>query len=200
MFEGLINFFNKGEYTKGIFMIFLLCIILGLMLWVSIIDIKKMSVTFWKMLITSSSIIICPLIWSFFCGCPYLKYFLMSALILWVLFLIININFNKNKILGQADVDLTSAIVSECIMTSAWMIYVKKDFPELEITHLWMLFVLYFLIGSLMLLFLIILKFSISWITRNSRSPLKELRHKKIPAIPMFIPMAIMIPYNIMIL
>lgn len=174
-------------------------VILASLIWVSWIDIKKQKITFWKMLISSSTTIIMPLIMSFFCGCHYLKWFLMAALLLWVAFLYLNIRFNKDKFVGKADIDLLSALFAEGIAFSAWMFVVlDSQYVWIRITHFWYSGFLYLLIGSLIFLafFLIFFAFHVLIGKKNFRDLLKGT---KISVLPMLMPVSVMIPYLIMV-
>ena len=199
MFKTLINLYSTN-LPRAIMITISLIIILSLMIWVSIIDIKKKTITFWKMLIASSSTIIMPLLTSFTCGCPYLKYFLIGALVLWVMFLAFNILFNLEKTVGKADIDILSAIISDCIMVTLWLFIVVKQYSVVKVTQLWYLFFFYLLLGSIIFIAITILITIIKCIINKNSSFLKELMHQKVPIIAMFIPLAVMIPYNIMIL
>ena len=176
-------------------------VILGLLIWVSIIDIKKKSITFYKMLIASSSTIIIPFIASFFCGCPILKWFILGSLLLWVLFLFINIKFNKDKFIGKADIDLLSALFAECLMCSFWMYCVlDHTFVWIKILNLWYGAVFYFIIGSLAYLVLFLLYFFVKSVILKRDSFLRLLKGTKISVIPMLIPISVMVPLTIMLM
>lgn len=201
MFNSLINLLqNEATQTRGIVISLGLVVIFSLLLWVSLIDIKKQSITFWKMLIASSSTIIIPMIASFFYGCRYLKWFFMIALIVWVLFLYFNIRFNNDKFVGKADIDLLSAIFAEAIMFSIWIfMYGDKEFSLIKITHLWYSFFLYLLIGAIFYVVLFLFMFSYKAYIKKE-APLKHLiKNTRVSVIPMLVPVSIMMPYTFMI-
>lgn len=198
MFDSLIALYST-DLKRAIGVTIGCLIILGLMIWISVIDIKKKSVTFWKMLIASYSIIAIPLFMSFFCGCPYLKWFLLLSMLIWLLLLFLNVKFNKNHFIGQADIDLLSAIISEGLSVTLWIIYTTDNYVGLQISQFWYLVFLYLLLGFLAFIVLTILISAIKvYIMHTNNKLLLELRHKKLPVIAAFIPVSVMIPLNIM--
>lgn len=198
MFDNLV-YLLENEPLRGYLTIGSLSIIFLLLLWVSIIDIKKQSITFWKMLVASSSTILLPIVVSLFCGCKYLKWFLIGALFLWVFLLFINIKFNKDKFVGKADIDLLSALFAENVMFSLWMFTVlDPNVVWIRITHAWYSFFLYLLLGSVVYIIIFLLVFLIKVILK--KSTFKELiKGTKVSVIPMLMPISIMIPYMIMV-
>ena len=200
MFDGLLSLYREQNYLRLSVVITSMLIIFGLMIWVSILDIKYKSITFWKMLIASSSTIIMPFISSFFCGCKYLKWYLLCALFLWFFILFLNIKFNKDKIFGKADIDLLSALISECIMTSFWIFKVEGNYSTIKIMTIWYLFLLYFILGSLIFLIFMFLVFLFKIFILKRFMTKEEILKSKISVIPMFIPIAVMLPYNIMVM
>lgn len=189
----------ETEPYRGYGVIASIIVIFLMLSWISIIDIKKQKITFWKMLLASSSTIIMPLIMSFFCGCHYLKWFLMGSLLLWVGFLYFNIKYNKDKFVGKADIDLISAVFAEGIMFSGWMLFVvDPQYVWIRITHFWYSGFLYLLIGSLIFLAFFLIVFAYYVIT--GKKNFKELlKGTKISVIPMLMPACIMIPYFVMV-
>lgn len=197
MFNELIDMFEINPIRAYINTIGLI-IIFALIIWVSLIDIKKKEVEFWKLLITSGMIIIIPIISSFFSENHSLKYFLFISLILWVLFLGLNIKFNNDKFIGKADIDILSSIFALLIMCSLYLLYNTDYYVGIQIIHLWYLAFLYLLYGSLIFLVIIfIYTFIKSLITKQNM--LNQLKGSKISMIPVLIPISILIPYNIMI-
>lgn len=197
MFNNLIDLFSSNP-IRAYLITFSMIIIFLLLLWVSYIDIKKQCVTFWKMLIVSSSTILFPIILSFFCGCKYLKWFLIFSLILWILLLYLNVKFNKDKFVGKADIDLLSALFSETIMFCVWMFFIlDKNIVWIRVTHVWYSFFLYLLLGSIIYILLFLCVFSVK--VFNKKVTFKELiKGTKISVIPMLIPISLMIPYIVM--
>lgn len=197
MFNNLFAIIEKHPF-RGYAVLASLVIIFLLLVWVSIIDIQKKSITFWKMLIVSSSTIILPLIISLFCGCSYLRYFLASALILWLLLLYLNIQYNNDAFVGKADIDLLSALFSLNIAFCAWMYFTSDvKFVFIQITNAWYLFFLYLTLGAIfyLILFLFIFSFQVLF----KKATFKQLiKGTKISVIPMLIPISVMIPYMIM--
>lgn len=202
MFDSLLNLLqNDATKLRGFVIVGCLFTIFALLLWISWIDIKKQSITFWKMLIASSSTIIMPIIASFFYNCSYLKWFYVGALIIWILFLYFNIKYNNDKFVGKADIDLLSAIFAECIMFSAWLItFGEKDFIWIKITHLWYSFFLYILIGAVFYVALFLTIFSYKAFIKKEGKIKDLIRSTKISVIPMLVPVSIMMPYTFMII
>lgn len=196
VFYNLVELLKEGK-LQGYFALVSLIVILGLMIWVSVSDIKRQSVTFWKMLIASGSTIILPFITSFTCGCGKLKWYLLASIPLWFLFLFVNIKRNKDKIIGRADVDLLSALASEGIMYSFWLYSVlDANVRWIRITQVWYNFFLYIVVGAIVYVILFLIVFGIQMALK--KKTLKQVLKCKISAIPMFIPVAIMMPYIFM--
>ena len=201
MFSGLIELFNENIIRAVITTIGMI-VILSLLCWVSIIDIKKKSVTFWKMIVVGASIILMPFIESFFTGCWLLPVCLFGALILWFVLLYLNVKFNKDKFVGKADVDLLMAVFSELVMYSIWMLLtIDLDIALIQINHLWYSAFLYLLIGSLIFMFVIFLIFFIKkFIMRRKDYTFRKLiKETKVSVIPMLVPVCLIAPYMIMV-
>lgn len=201
MFSGLIELFNENIIRAVITTIGMI-VILSLLCWVSIIDIKKKSVTFWKMIVVGASIILMPFIESFFAGCWLLPVCLFGALILWFVLLYLNVKFNKDKFVGKADVDLLMAVFSELVMYSIWMLLtIDLDIALIQINHLWYSAFLYLLIGSLIFMFVIFLIFFIKkFVMRRKDYTFRKLiKETKVSVIPMLVPVCLIAPYMIMV-
>lgn len=197
IFDNLIQLLKDGK-LQGYFTLASLIIILSLMIWISISDLKRKSVTFWKMLVASGSTIILPFITSFTCGCGKLKWFLLASIPLWFLFLFINIKKNKDKVIGRADVDLLSALISESLMYSIWLYTIlDANVRWIRITQVWYNLFLYIVLGAIAYLLIFLVVFGIAIATK--KKTVKEVLKAKISAIPMFIPVSLMIPYMFMI-
>lgn len=198
MFNELITMLST-DIVRAIIIIIGLCVILGLTIWISVIDIKDKAIEFWKMLVASSSTIIMPFIASFFCGCRLLKWFLLGSLVIWFLFLFINIKFNKDKIVGKADVDLLSAILAETIMFSVWTFITSENANAawIKITAIWYNLLFFLLAGALLFLAVFMLIFIVNVIRK--KNSFKNLRKMKVSVIPMFIPVSVMMPYLFMV-
>lgn len=198
MFDNLKILF-ESDLLRGVIVLLSVIIILGLMIWVSVIDMKKQSVTFWKMLVVSGSIIVLPIIGSIFCYCKYLKYFLIGAFILWIFLLFLNVKLNKDKFFGKADFDLLSALFSLCIMYSAWMyMVIDPQYVMIKITSLWYSFFLYLLIGTLIYIGIYLIITTIKVIMGKTTFS-KSFRGKKVSVLPMLIPAAVFVPYIILV-
>lgn len=198
MFDNLF-YLIETDPTRGYLTLGSMVIIFLFLLWVSIIDIKKQSITFWKMLVASFSVILMPLIVSFFCGCKDLKWFLMGAIVLWIFLLFLNVKFNKDRFVGKADIDLLSALFAENVMFCAWMFKVlDPNVVWIRITHAWYSFFLYLLIGAIIYIILFLIAFTIKVIMK--KATFKELiKGTKVSVIPMLMPISIMVPYMIMV-
>ena len=196
LFENLIYLYETN-LTRAIVITLCLAVILGLLLWVSIIDIKKHSIKFKYMLIASSSVIIMPFIASFFCGCYLLKWFLICALPLWIFFLFWNIKTNKDKFVGKADVDLLSAVISATIMYSLW-IAVTTEYYSIRIIHTWYSLFLYLLIGGICYVIFYLLTFLYKTLFKKQKF-MELMKTTKVPVVPMFIPVSFMMAYTFMV-
>lgn len=200
MFNGLINLFEQGKTARGVGIIISMLIILGLMIWITIDDVKKMKIKFWKILVATSSTILCPLVMSLFCGCKYLKFFLLGSILIWFLFLLINIKFNNSKIIGKADIDIMSAIISENLMCTLWLLYVEPQYASIKITALWYNTFLYLMLGSIIFMIIVILILIVLRVFFKKKYAVLYVLRKKLPVIPLLIPMAVMAPYFIMVM
>lgn len=198
MFDVLIELYNT-DLPRAIAITISLVVIAGLVLWVSIIDIRRKSIAFWKMLIASFSTILGCFVASFFCGCKWLPIFIAAAIPVWIFLLFLNVKYNKDKFVGKADVDLLSALFSLCLCYSGWLLFVTdSSVAAIRITHLWYTFFLYLLIGSLIFIAAFLVYFLIAAVLK--KRDVKELfKSVKISVIPMILPAAIMVPYNIMV-
>ena len=196
MFDNLIYIYNSNPIRAIVVTVGLL-IILGMLLWISVIDVKKHYIKFKYMLIASSSIIIVPFIASFFCRCRLLKWFILASFILWIFFLFFNIKFNKDKFVGKADVDLLSAVISENIMFSCWLWWTIDKYANIKIIHTWYSMFIYLLIGGIIYvaIYLIMFLYKILFKKKTIRELFKETM---VPVIPMFIPVCIMMSYIFM--
>lgn len=197
IFEELIKLYSD-QPIRAVYITIGLLAIFSLLCWVSYIDIKKQSIKFKYMLIASASTIIVPFIGSFFCGCKLLKWFLLASIILWFFLLFLNIKFNKNKFVGKADIDLLSALFSETVMYSLWILYTTQQYPGIRITYVWYSFFLYLLVGAIVYVAFYIVIFIYKKI-RHKTGILLLIKTTRVPAIPMLIPISVMVPYILMI-
>lgn len=200
MFNAMISLFQTNT-PRAIAILIAMIIVFCLLLWVSVIDIKKQSITFWKMLIASSSVIICPFIVSLFYTCEKLggmKWSIIFAIPIWFLFLFINIKKNKDKFMGKADIDLLSAIFSVGICYSYWLSTVlEAEVVIIRITAFWYKILGFLLAGAL--IYLIIFVFLIFTRVISKRQTIKGLmKNTKISVIPMFMPAAVMVTFMIL--
>ena len=196
MFDNLIYLY-ENNLTRAIAVTIGLLIIIGMLLWISIIDIQKHYIKFKYMLIASSSIIIIPFIASFFCGCKLLKWCILCSFILWFAFLFCNIVKNNDKFVGKADIDLLSALFSETVMFSVWQFIVNKEYPDLYIIKTWYSLFTYLLIGGIFYVILYLLIFTYKKIVKKQKL-IQMIKETKVPVIPMFLPACIMMSYIFM--
>lgn len=196
MFDNLIYLY-ENNLTRAIAVTVGLLIIIGMLLWISIIDIQKHYIKFKYMLIASSSIIIIPFIASFFCGCKLLKWCILGSFILWFAFLFWNIVKNNDKFVGKADIDLLSALFSETIMFSVWQFIVNEEYPDLYIIKTWYSLFTYLLIGGIFYVILYLLIFTYKKIVKKQKL-IQMIKETKVPVIPMFLPACIMMSYIFM--
>lgn len=202
----LLEMFNTNT-PRAIVISIAMIIIIGTFSWVSIIDIKDKEISFWKLLITGGSLITMPIIASFYCGCPYLKFYLLGAIPIWFLLLFINIKFNNSKIIGKGDIDVVTASIADIIMYCIWLTqgsevkaYNGQLLVVLEYIHRC---VGYFVISSFVfigiLLIFLFVQFIRSLIIGKGLDKFINLRKRRISAIPMFMIFCISVAYNIMI-
>lgn len=198
IFYNLRDLYNT-DLTRAIIITIGLLIILGLTIWVSIIDLKKKSITFWKMLIVGFSILIIPIIGAFFCGCYLLKFILLLSIPIYIFFLFINVKFNNDKFIGKGDMDILYSIFSLMISYSIWL-YITSDDKSvfaIRLGHAWYLLFLYLLIGGLIFILLTIINFVIRKVFLGQT--FKELVRTQVPVIAMFIPACITMPLLVMV-
>lgn len=198
IFYNLRDLYNI-DLTRAIIITIGLLIILGLTIWVSVIDLKKKSITFWKMLIVGFSILIIPIIGAFFCGCYLLKFILLLSIPIYIFFLFINIKFNNDKFIGKGDMDILYSIFSLMISYSIWL-YITSDDKSvfaIRLGHAWYLLFLYLLIGGLIFILLTIINFVIRKVFLGQT--FKELVRTQVPVIAMFIPACITMPLLVMV-
>jgi hypothetical protein len=200
MFDGLIQMFQTNAPRATAVTIAMVIIFAGL-LWVSIIDIKRRSVTFWKMLIASGLTIVCPLIVSLFYNCNDLKamkWYLAISIPLWFFMLFINIKLNKDKFMGKADIDLLTALASMGICYSVWLwTILPPETVTIRITAFWYKSLGFLLMGAIV--YLIIFMFMVMKRVIIGKQKIRDLvKGTKISIIPMFMPISVMMPYMIM--
>ena len=152
MVKGFVDMFQINPARATAVLVSML-IVLSLLVWVSLIDLKRKSVTFWKILIASGSIIVTTLFVSLFYNCKALaslKWSLIYSIPLWFFILYLNIKFNYDRFIGKADVDLLSSIVSIGICYSSWL-YKTFD-PEVSVIRIlsfWYNILGYIILGAL---------------------------------------------------
>lgn len=200
MFDALFEMFQSNP-PRAAAVTVAMVVVLGLLLWVSVIDVRKRSITFWKMLIASGSIIAAPLLVSLFYSCERLgslKWFMMAAIPLWFFFLYLNVKINKDKFMGKADIDLLSAIFAVGICYSIWLSrVVEAEAVTIRITAFWYRSLGFLLLGALVYLAIFVVLVFARVVTK--KQTLKELvKSTKISIIPMFMPVSVMVPYMIL--
>lgn len=173
---------------------------LVVLIWVSYWDIKKMSVTVWKMLLTSLASIVGPAIVICIFSSKELFICLFASIFIWMAIIWINVKCNKNAKIGQADIDLLAGPISVCIAATAYfLIFSDPLIRWVCIAHLWSILFQYLFIGSL----LYVIGFgSYFWVKAKFKhqSFFKSIKGVKISAIPMFIPVVLMLPLNVLVM
>ena len=200
MFNALQSLY-QSNVPRAVAITIAMAIVFAFLLWVSIIDLKRRSVTFWKMLLASGSVILVPFIVSLFYTCEKLgtlKWYIISAIPLWFLILYLNIKLNKDKFMGKADIDLLSAIFSVGLTYSVWLsTVVDKSAIVIRITGFWYSVLGYLVIGAG--IYLIVFIFLVVTKVATRRKTIKELiKDTRISIIPMFMPVSVMVPYIIL--
>lgn len=178
----------------------MMCVTLALLIWVSLIDVKKQSITFWKMLLSSSMVILGPSVISLFYTCEALstmKGYLWSAFGIWIFLLFLNIKLNRDRFMGKADIDLLSAILAVGISYSMWLRSVSSsDGSVLRIAGFWYSVLGWLLLGALVYLAIFLL-LVFKRVIRGGCTVKQLLHDTRISIIPMFIPVSVMTPYII---
>lgn len=194
----LLELYNDN-LVRAIVITCCLLLIFSLLIWVSIIDIKRKTITFWKMLIVGFSIIISPIIGAFFCGCGLLKWILLISIPIYIFFLFINIKFNHDKFIGKADMDILYSIFSINIAYGIWLYIVSDNMTVFGIrfANIWYITFLYLVLGGLLFIFITIIIFIIKRIFL--KKPFNNIMKTRLPVIIMFTPACIAVPLTIML-
>lgn len=175
-------------------------VVFAFMLWVSVIDVIHKSIVFWKMLISSSTIILGPTIISLFYTCNELKsmkWFLIMSIPVWFIMLYLNVRFNREKFIGKADLDLLSAVLSIGLTYSFWVMHkLGSGAGLIKVTEFWYRTMSYLLMGCMVYIavFIVVLSYKI---LIKKLTPGVVMKTTKISVIPMFMPMAVAVPVMI---
>lgn len=197
MFNQLMHIFSVTP-LKGVYITLTSLIILGFSLWVSYDDLKSKQVYFWKMLLLGSSVVLTIAIYSLFSGNGWKFIVTMVAGIpLYILFLYLNILFNKERWFGKADVDIVASYVTTGIMFSVWAFWDKAHSQYMvSIPYIWS-----YISGSMAIGLIIgLVMFLINWeimVLKKQRTWYTAIG-TPIAALPMFVIPNVMIPLAVM--
>lgn len=201
MIEVMIKMFSSNTIRASSITLSML-VVLGLLVWISLIDLKRQSVTFWKMLVASGSIIIFPIIISLFYRCDELKnikWNLIYAIPIWFFILYFNIKFNHDRFIGKADVDLFSAIISVGTMHSVWLFRMLEfDAAIMKVLSFWYKILSYTLLGALIYL-IIFIPYIIRKMIKDKTTIREMFKQTKVSVIPMFIPVSVMTVFMVLV-
>jgi len=176
--------------------------VLVLMLWVSYLDLRYQSVTFWKMLVASGSMVLATLAATFTCKCSTLasmRGYLLLSLPIWCVLLWLNIRFNHDRFMGKADADLLSCAFSMGVTHSMWL-HARAEDPAVfmvRITGFWYTFLGLILAGSLVYIAGLFI-WTIWRMRKNGMGAIRELKGMHMSILPMFIPLAVGLPFAIL--
>lgn len=196
-----LNEMLKSNPPRAWAIVIVMFFVFIMLLWVSIIDIKRQSIVFWKMLISSSSIILGPLIVSFFYRCKNLgtmKWYIMLSIPAWFLLLYINVKRNRDRFMGRADVDLLSAIFSLGVCYSIWLSTVlPRETVVIKILGFWYRALGYLILGGLVYIGIFIVMLFIKVFIKKQK--IRDLmKNTKVSIIPMFMPVSLAVPYMVL--
>lgn len=180
---------------QGYSLIAMALIVAGAMVWVSIDDIFHQEIYFWKLLIAGATTIVLPFIVSLLMGNWTLAACIFGSALLWIGFLAINIWKNNDNFIGKADIDIMSAVGSLYIGGTVWL-YLKYglgDIFYIQVSYLWYNFMLYFLVGSLFVIFIFLIIFGIRLIQKKTHIGLL-LKFTKVAVVPMLLPVSVVAP------
>lgn len=177
----------------------ILLIVAGLYIWLSIYDFKYKEVALWQIILTGGLSFgltyMLPIIFKRKC-----LWFLGIIFIIWPILLYLNGKFNKQTIIGQADIDLFSINILMSIGMLRW-VYVGS--PK-EVAIINILYVSQIILGSIVigLILCIIVWFTVALIQSiKTKRKIKDIllsEHQYVPAIISMLPFALMNTYLIM--
>lgn len=117
-------------------------IIMGLYTWNCVDDSKHRSIKTWKLMLAPTVLSLYCLVQSILpeetiigCGCPHLWPFVLGSYIIWLVIMVLNIFFNKQRFIGQADVTLLSYVI---LSTAAYCMWISGS-AEPMFTQLYIL-------------------------------------------------------------
>lgn len=192
--DDLTNLISNAP-IQGYSLIIMALIITGAMVWVSLDDIFHQEIYFWKLLIAGATTIVLPLIVSMVMGKWTLAACILGSAVLWVAFLAINILKNNDNFIGKADIDILSAVGSLYIGGTVWL-YLEHgagDIFAIQASYLWYNFVLYFLVGSLSVIFVFLIIFGIRLMQKKTHIGLL-FKFTKVAVVPMLLPVSVVAP------
>lgn len=192
--ENLTDLISNAP-IQGYSIIAMALIIAGAMVWVSIDDIFHQEIYFWKLLIAGATTIVLPFIVSLVMGKWTLAACIFGSAVLWVAFLAINIWKNNDNFIGKADIDIVSAVGSLYIGGTVWLFleHGVGDIFLIQVSYLWYNFMLYFLVGSLFVIFVFLIIFGIRLIQKKTHIGLL-LKFTKVAVVPMLLPVSVVAP------
>lgn len=199
MFPSFNEYFNFTSLL-GIVSIIIGLIMLGLLLWVSILDIKYKKVAFWKLLIAGFAIIMEPTLFHLTHSNWSLSFYLLGSIILFAFIIFLNLMFNNQKFVGKADIDILAAPISITAMYSLYLNFEGGDFANLGILYIWYQLVQIMAVGLVGVFALYIIFALIRNALKGEFSVVKLfvfMKGAKIPVVPMLVPACVLMPLMI---
>lgn len=198
MFNDFINLFSHNP-IKAVYILLSLLWLLAVSINVSLDDVRKRKVVFWKMLIVGFSVILTTSFYSLFAGMGY-KFivFMFLSIPLYVLGLTLNIMFNNDHIMGKADVDIILSYLSVAAMFSAWSFFDKAHSVfAIDAPYIWSMVFGSMAVGLIVGVVVFVLHFA--FLVFKKKRIWIQLVKEPVPALPMFIVPTLVVPMSIML-
>lgn len=188
---------SESTFEYWTILLFVSIIIIS-MIAISIIDIMHHKIKAWILLSVISCYMILTIIAvAVFSDKNNLSLYLIGSFILWLIVFYLNAIFNKEKIVGKADITLMSAPASMSIMVSLWML--KNEDPliaSMNVAYIWSAFFKYLFLGFIF--FFCVFSVKIIFNLIKKKISITEARKTKLPMIPAIVPAVIIISFIVM--
>ena len=207
----MIHYFSWGNFNNirlyVSLAVILICI--SLYLFIIVLDFKYKEMEFSKILLAGSCNIILPFIPIAIWGCKCMVFILPGAAIAWIILLILNLKFNKETIVGRADIDILGLQIILLIAICIWvMIKIKSQVNILILLTMLQTASSSLFIGLTSLIIFWIIKILLENIklnkgidkTSNKRITFRKSikNNKKVPSLVAFLPLIIVNLYVIL--
>lgn len=198
MFNDFINLFSHNP-IKAVYILLSLLWLLIVSINVSLDDIRKRKVVFWKMLIVGFSVILTTSFYSLFSGMGYqFIVFMFFSIPLYVIGLALNIMFNNDRIMGKADVDIILSYLSVASMFSAWSFFDKThSIFAMDAPYVWSMVFGSMAVGLIVGVIVFVVHFA--FLVVKKKRIWIQLVKEPVPALPMFIVPTLVVPMSIML-